>query len=186
MRFCLLRLSRAKLIAALFALVVMAASASAAIAAGSAEREYINREYGFAFRYPADWQRQSDSALICLRESVSAGVPASVNAVSERRAGVGARQYAEASAHTVSSGLVRGLGDFRPEGAGSPGALAGVDSWVMRFSCYSSDLRERVYFHQLTVVRGEYVIVLTAACPSSRKAQCAPVLDKVISSFRLI
>ncbi len=199
MRFYPRRRSRPAMVAAAFAAALIVAGwalgfagsvgfprAQCTVAAAAAEREYINREHGFAFRYPADWQRQSDSALISLREPGSTGFPASVNAALERRAGVSARQYAEASAQTVSSGLVRGLGDFRPEGAGAPGALPGTDSWVIRFSCYSSELRERVYFHQLTVVRGEHVIVLTAACLNSRRAQSASVLDRVISSFRLM
>ncbi len=58
---------------------------------------------------------------------------------------------------------------------------------MTRFSCYSSDVRNRVWFYQLTVVRGgSDVIVLTAACLESEKAAYLPVFERIVSSFRLI
>ncbi len=104
--------------------------------------------------------------------------------------GASAKVYARNAAARISQGGGDPrLSDFREDGPGGvPGAVyGGGDSWLTRFSCYSSDVRNRVWFYQLTVVRGgSDVIVLTAACLESEKAAYLPVFERIVSSFRLI
>ncbi|MFY9134286.1 MAG: hypothetical protein WBL79_11605 [Bacillota bacterium] len=171
------------------AIPMVLACAAVSFSAGG-EREYANREHGFVFRYPDDWERQSGSVgsypIIAFGELRKTGFAASVNVVAATQPGASAKVYARNAAARISQGGDPRLSDFREDGPGVPGAVYGGDSWLTRFSCYSSDVRNRVWFYQLTVVRGSDVIVLTAACLESEKAAYLPVFERIVSSFRLI
>ncbi|MCR4424578.1 MAG: hypothetical protein NUW23_00060 [Firmicutes bacterium] len=152
-------------------------------------REYINRQYGFGFRYPDGWERQQQSypgpkPVVVLGEPTPGGFGPSVNAIADNRA-ASARVYAQDAADRIARGMVPGLSDFLPDGAGSPVSIPGADGWVMRFSCYASNAGARLWFYQLTVARGSSIIVLTATCPESQKARYSPVFRDIIASFRL-
>jgi hypothetical protein len=171
------------------AVIAMVMACNMAVLGSPGDREYTNRQYGFVFRYPDVWHRQAStgsSPVIAFGEPHKTGFAASVNVVAVMQAGASASQYARNAASRISQGADARLSDYREDGQGSSGPVEGGDSWLMRFSCYSSDARSRIWFYQLTVVRGRDVIILTGACLESEKDTYLPVFEGIVSSFRLI
>lgn len=169
--------------------IAMVLACATAVYGSPGEREYTNRQLGFVFRYPDGWERQTGtepSTVIAFGEPRKTGFAASANVVAVVQGGVSARQYAHNAAKRISQGADARLSDYREDGQGSPGFVEGGDSWLMRFECYSSDARSRIWFYQLTVVRGHDVIILTAACLESEKDTYLPLFERLVSSFRLI
>ncbi|MEA4884777.1 MAG: hypothetical protein VB144_14185 [Clostridia bacterium] len=181
----------AAVLALMPSLPAQAASGPLAGSAVLGEREYVNREYGFAFRYPDGWGRLADEycvprSVVSIGDGRTSAFGPRVNVIVDPTSAASARAYAQAVADKIGSGQVAGLSDYKADGSGMPGAVKGADSWVARFSCRSADAGDRVWFYQLTVVRRADVIVLTAACLESERGKRSQLCSDIASSFRLI